>query len=377
MRHDDTIAVTELYTEKNPNIKFQCEFMGGSDYWQKLNTLVAANDMPDVFQVGNNFRTYQSAIEPLEPYVESGVLDLSDADETFLLPTTVDGQLLGVSLGTNAYCMIYDPAIFEQAGVPEPMDDWTWDDFEQACYQINEKLGIYGTGDIGFWNMVCYIMQHGEDYTIYNADGTVLGYTDDSIVTDFFDMKKRLIDTTGVYPTPDILASIKDTQSDLIVSGQAAISWQASNLYSAICEVAQRPLKIAPYPKLTADGPSGMFVRNSQAFCISNNSDYKEEGAKFISFFVNDLEANDILNGERGVPIMSKVREHLASKADDVVAETYEYMDKIGEIASHQMPAEPSGQIELEDACKRINEELAFGRISPEEAAAEFRSEAE
>ena len=225
--------------------------------------------------------------------------------------------------------------------------------------------------------MVCYIMQHGEDYTIYNADGTALGYTDDSIVTDFFDMKKRLIDTTGVYPTPDILASIKDTQSDLIVSGQAAISWQASNLYSAICEVAQRSLKIAPYPKLTADGPSGMFVRNSQACCISNNSDYKEEGAKFISFFVNDLEANDILNGERGVPIMSKVREHLASKADDVVAETYEYMDKIGEIASHQMPAEPSGQIELEDACKRINEELAFGRISPEEAAAEFRSEAE
>lgn len=377
VRHDGTIAVTDLYTEQNPNITFQCEFMGFDDYFQKFNTLVAANDVPDVFQLGNNFRTYQSVIEPLDSYKESGILDLSDTTEAFLLPTTVDGQLLGVSLGTNAYCMIYDPAIFEQAGVAEPTDDWTWDDFEQACYQITEKLGIYGTGDISFWNMACYIMQHGEEYSIYNEDATGLGYDDDSIVTDFFNMKKRLIDTDGVYPTPDILASIKDTQSDLIVSSQAAISWQPSNLYSAICEVAQRPLKMVPYPKLTADGPSGMFVRNSQAFSISNNSSYKDEAAKFVSFFLNDLEANELLNGERGVPIMSKVREHLASQADDVVAATYDYLDVIGEIASHTQPGEPSGQIELEDASKRINEELAFGRISSEEAAAEFRSEAE
>ena len=34
--------------------------------------------------------------------------------------------------------------MFEEAGVAEPTDDWTWDDYANAANTIHDKLGIYG-----------------------------------------------------------------------------------------------------------------------------------------------------------------------------------------------------------------------------------------
>ena len=34
--------------------------------------------------------------------------------------------------------------MFAEAGVAEPTDIWTWDDYANAANTIHEKLGIYG-----------------------------------------------------------------------------------------------------------------------------------------------------------------------------------------------------------------------------------------
>lgn len=378
VRHDGTVAVAKSYTDQHPNVKIQTEFMGFGDYFQKLNTLVAANDAPDIMQMGNAFLTYEKKLEPLDSYVEKGLLDLSDTSESFLMPTTLNGKLLGVSLGTTAFSMVYDPELFQQAGVAEPTENWTWDEFEQACKQVNDKLGIYGTGALSdFWGgCSVYVGQHGDSLDVYNQDGTALGYTDDSMLADYFRMKQRLMEHGTTYPTPDVIASIKDIQGDLIVQKKSAISWVNINQYVSLATAAARPLKVIPYPKLTADGPSGMSIRSSMAFSMSSESKYKDEAAKFISYFVNDLDANSILQGERGVSIMSKVRDHLSQGADPLVKETYDYIDLVGKIASQKQPVEPTGQMEIEDISKRVNEELAFGKTTPDEAAAKFRKEA-
>jgi multiple sugar transport system substrate-binding protein len=70
------------------------------------------------------------------------------------------------------------------------------------------------------------------------------------------------------------------------------------------------------------------------------------------------------------------VRESIAASADPVNQQVFAYIDLVGRIASQTQPLEPAGQIEIEAVSKRINEELAFGKLSPEEAAARFRKEA-
>jgi len=199
-----------------------------------------------------------------------------------------------------------------------------------------------------------------------------LGYKDDQFFANYLQMKYDLT-KAGSYPTPGELAEIKDIEGDFIVTGKAAMTWVHSNQLVALMNAANRPLNITVPPKRTKDGPSGLCIRSSQAMSIYNKSKYKEEGAKFISFFVNDVEANLILAGERGVPIMSKVRSAIAEKADETNRKMYEFVDLAGRLASNPPPVEPAAQIEIEDIIKRVDEQVIFEQITPLEGAQMMR----
>ena len=82
---------------------------------------------------------------PIDPYIEDGTIDVSDTTEAMLQTTRYEGQQVGLSNGVNTYGIAYDPAMFAEAGVAEPADNWTWDDWKDACLTIHEKLGIYGS----------------------------------------------------------------------------------------------------------------------------------------------------------------------------------------------------------------------------------------
>ncbi len=377
-RHDRTIAALELYQQQNPGITFSYEFMGSQDYWTKLSTLVASGDVPDVFQIGNNFLTYESAIEPLDSYIQSGLIDISNTNDSYLSTTRIKGVQMGISLGVNSLALAYDPEMFAKAGVAEPTPNWTWAEFEQAALTIHEKLGVFGSSMFNdfFIGMVIGIPQYGTGETVYNADATGLGYTNDKYISDYMAMKKRLLDA-GAYPTAGELAAITDVENDFLTKGTAAMTWLHSNTAVALMTAANRPLKLAAPPKQTADGPSGLCIRSSQAFSIYNQSKHKEEAAKFISWFMNSEEANAILKGERGVPITANVREALAANLDASTKATYDFISLVGALASNPPPLEPAAQTELEDIRKQIDEEVMFGLITPEEGAAKFRTEAE
>ncbi len=47
---------------------------------------------------------------------------------------------------------------------------------------------------------------------------------------------------------------------------------------------------------------------SSQMLCVSQDSQQKEEAAKFISWFENDPDCNNILQGERGIPVKKRYR---------------------------------------------------------------------
>src|SRR5690606_11664721 len=96
---------------------------------------------------------------------------------------------------------------------------------------------------------------------------------------------------------------------DFTVKEEALGIWQWSNQFVALQQIADRPFALAPLP-----GPNreqGLYLKPSMFFSISENSKVKEEAAKFIDFFVNDIEANKLILGERGVPVSGKVKEAL------------------------------------------------------------------
>lgn len=57
-RHDRTIKAIELYESLHPNVKIEYEYYSFDDYFTKLKTLVASDQVWDIFQLGGNFPMY-------------------------------------------------------------------------------------------------------------------------------------------------------------------------------------------------------------------------------------------------------------------------------------------------------------------------------
>lgn len=150
-RHDQTIQMIEMFMEKNPDIIVEYEYGGFDTYWDKITSMMAAGNAPDVFQ--NSVAYILSHAEndqllDLNPYIESGVIDLSKWDDVSKTLGAIDGKTYGLTMGNSAQCMLYDPAVFEQAGLDKPTMDWTWDDYHTALKQIQEKTGMYGDSEL-------------------------------------------------------------------------------------------------------------------------------------------------------------------------------------------------------------------------------------
>lgn len=387
-RHDRTIQVIEMYEEENPNVTIEYEYYSFDDYFTKLKTLVASDQVWDIFQLGGNFPQYMDKIYPLNEYIESGVVDVSKiSDANLKITQDTDGTQLGLSNGLNTYGIAYDPDMFAEAGVKEPTDDWTWEDYENAAMTITEKLGIYGSSSFlsSDFTAGCsvYVSESGDvgEYSFFNLDLTGMGFDDYSLLTPYIQMRADMI-SAGAYPDAGASAEITNIENDFLVTGEAAMTWVAVNQFPTIYDVCQeqgRTLKLATIPRVTKGGTTGAVIQSSQMLCVSQDSEYKEAAAAFISWFQNDVECNNILQGERGIPINSEIRDSLAASATEGQQIMYDYVDVV---TGYEVPDEvnvlsPDGQDEVVDNYLNYIQQVASGEITADEAAQKTYADAE
>lgn len=379
-RHDRTIEVIELYESLHPEVNIEYEYYSFDDYFTKLKTLVASDQVWDIFQMGGNFPMYMDKICPLDEYIESGVVDVSDITDANLKTTQdTDGHQLGLSNGLNTYGIAYDPAMFEEAGVPEPTETWTWDDYENAAMTITEKLGIFGSSSFLTSEFIAgcsaLIGQYGDvgQYSFFNLDLTGMGFDDPSMLTPYIQMRADMINA-GAYPDAGAAAEITNIENDFIVTGEAAMTWVAANQFPTIYDVCKeqgRTLKLATIPRVTSDGPSGAVIQSSQMMCVSQDSENKEAAAAFISWFENDPDCNNILQAERGIPVNTTIRDTLSAQATEGQQIMYDF---VNEVSTFEMPEKvnvlsPDGQDEVVDNYRNYIQQVADGQITADQAA--------
>ncbi|MBQ7679370.1 MAG: extracellular solute-binding protein [Butyrivibrio sp.] len=383
-RHEATTKVVEQFMAET-GINVEYEFYDFNGYFTQLDTLAAADDVWDVFQMGNNWAQYHEIIEPLNPYMESGAIDTTDISPAIVQVTQdYDGQQMGLSLGTNCRCLVYNPALFEQAGVAEPTDSWTWDDFKTASEQIIANTDAqYGMDKIEYMDiMTAACAQMGEGYNFFAMDGSDFAFKDDlSGITKMFDIFGGMM-KDGSIADPGVQNEITDEQADYICTGKSAMLMIPSNKFVALSEACAAngvTLKLALLPKLTSSSQSGMLVRSSQMVSMAKSSKNKEAAAMLIDYLVNNISANEILNGERGVPANAKVLSALAAKSDEITAQMYEFVNKVGSIpdTKNTTNAEPAAQAEVKATIQTYFERYYAGDFSTAaDAAAAFYEEA-
>jgi len=384
-RHDRTIAVVEMYEAAHPEVDIVYEFANFNDYWTLMNTQAAGGELACVINQDYAYLAEwarNGLLQPLDPFVESGAIDLSAVEDVFIAGGRVDDQLYGVSLGTNSQSIIIDVDAFEAAGVELPPLDWTWDDFEAIALQLHESLGVwaYGAPTLGD-DQIWTAMMVSLGLTPFNEDGNPLGFSDDQPIIDHFSRLLRLQEAGAIMTPEEASQYATGPENSPIVAGAAAMQYQWSNQVVAIFSAAgeDRHFRLWPMPRPANAVGSANYLKPSMFFSISATCDMPDVAADFINFFTNSTEANDILAAERGVPISSVVREHLAANLDAVGTETFTFLETVAETASPIFPPNPPGYNDIRNNVwtPLFHDPVLYGQISVEEGVALFRSEAE
>ena len=139
-----------------------------------------------------------------------------------------------------------------------------------------------------------------------------------------------------------------------------------------------RNFAVVHLPRLKHGGEAGNFLKPSQFFSVTSQSKNKVEAAKFIDFFTNNIDANLILNAERGVPVAAKVRNALKQTVSPINKTVFEYLDRVAKDAAPTPPPEPARHAEIRANVyvPLIREQVFYGVLTPEEAAKRLRVQA-
>lgn len=374
-RHDSTIKVLDMYKEKNEGVEFEPEFMGYSGYYEKIATLAAANNWPDIMQfdmIGITPYIRSGRLLDLGTLTESGALDLSDVPETVVDGGRANGTLYALPLGINTYAFGYKPEVLKKAGIEEISREWTWDDLEEICAEIVDKTDIVPTEGLSSSMFHYYLRQKGK--TLYNSEGTGLGYDDDNLFVEYFDKCLKYIEK-GWSVAPEKAVASNSIEDSEFAKGNVAFAFNWSNSLASMQETLDIDLKLLPMP---GDGKTqAMYTKPTLYFAVAADTKEAEEAGKFLSYFINDIEANTILNADRGVPVSSKVQEALKASLSPAQQNSFEYIEYVTEHSTAMDPLPPECNNELETLLTELDEQMMFGRITTKDAAAKFRKEAE
>lgn len=212
-------TILKEFEKENPGVKVKTVYAPYDKFNEKFLTMTSGGDQPDL-----------TWIQPsaFGEFVDKGVLvDLSDRvkaeiNKDELLPNIlelgqVDGKQYALIRDASAFQIGYNKDLFDEAGVPYPKDDWTWEDFLETAEKLT-KVEKGKTVQFGFENFYTpeLLTTNGGGYV--SADGKkVMIDSPESI--EAIEFGRDLIHKYHVQPT----SAQSQGLSNMFLSGKAAM----------------------------------------------------------------------------------------------------------------------------------------------------------
>lgn len=371
-RNDATQEAVNLYMEQNPDINIEVEFMDWTGYWDKLSTVAAGGNLPDIIQMDYAYLTrYQESnqLANLDEFIESGVIDTSSFQDGVVESGSIDGSCYAISLGIQPPCMVYDKDTVEAAGVEIP-EYPTWEELYDIAETVYEKTGVATCYDPSMNSLL--LLARGYGGYIYDD----LAEGDSRAVQKHFEYVEQY--TKADFAISPELWAEKDASN---VDTKPIVDLTTWNDFPFACQMptiaiaAGRDMGMCMNPKAADATAEQNYLKPSMFFSVAETSQHQEEAAKFINWFVNDVDCNKILKGERGVPVNSEVADAISEVLDDNTKTVFEYTVEAGKQSTTIDPPEPSYASEISQLLETLTDSIMYGEISVQEATDQFMSQ--
>ncbi|OPA74064.1 hypothetical protein BVG16_25265 [Paenibacillus selenitireducens] len=365
-RHDVTLKAIKLYEELNPHVKIEPEYSGWDGYWDKLATLSAAKNLPDIIQMD---AAYLGDYAKRNQLMDLTDLSLPKIDADLMEAGKVNGKQYAIPAGRNGYGMVYNKELFAEYGIEEPKEGWTWDEFFTVARDARTKLPKDKFFSID--------MSKGElEYTAYQlAKGKGPLYVDEKLNLDkdtwlewantWRDFRKEGI----VPPVDQSVADVElDAQFDNLVKGNILIKAMHAAQAGAYDGLMPGKIGVAAFPMAKE---AGSWLKPTFFWTVSSVSKQAEESKKLIDWLLNDVEAGKILKTERGTPVNNDVLNSI--QADLSVGDLLgkEMIDKISNNAQ-PFTSLPAGWTDFNKDMQSTFQGVMFNKITPEKAYEDF-----
>ncbi len=316
---EELVAYRALIEEFEAQSGVEVELVEASDrddLIARLSTSIAGGSPPDVFLL--NYRYYgqfaaSDSIAPLDDRIASS--DRLAADEFYPVAMKAfqwQGEQLCLPQNVSSLAVYYNKDVFERYDVPEPPDRWSWNDLITTAVRLtrdangNQVVGtesegtalvdVYGLGvEPSVIRLAPFVWSNGGEVvdddrkpTRFTLEGTEAK----EAVRNFLELRLAY----GVVPT-DAEVEAQDDETRFANGGLAMLlsSRRATTTFRSIDEFAW---DVAPLP--VYDEPVGIL--HSDAFCITSQSEHKEEAWDFIEYSLSAEGQSALVETGRTVP---------------------------------------------------------------------------
>ena len=315
--------VMALFRDKFPNIEGNFEFVPDS-YSDRIVTGLAGGNAPDVFLWWNFPNLVErDGLEDLTSYIEGeSSLDTSIYYPEVLNYNRVGDGIYGLPKDFTSRAIFYNKTLFDDAGIPYPTEEWTWDEFLEIATELtkgegpDKQYGFYNY--TGTYPLQYFVWSNGGDFI--SPDGAeASGYLDSPETIEALDWYVRLQTEHGLTPTKTDEATTGGP-GDLFLNGKLAMLDNGRWPQTQFLDTPDLDFGTVLPPK--SWGGDRVTVLHEAGWCMNPATGNKEEAWELIKWLAGP-EANRI-RAEAGwaVPALPSVAEDLGF-LDDPIEKTW------------------------------------------------------
>lgn len=329
----------------------------GAQYYQKVNSMVLSNTLPDIFWCAN----LDSSFQPLAasgklydwtPYVDGTAagakkapLDKNQFGPGYLDQYQVKGKQYGVPNEANTYGVFYNADMFKRAGLKLPSSDWSWDDLfndmqrltVKASGKTKQQYGLQtGWGDlydpVGL--SIYSISNGGQGLAPERTWKNVSKFSTDPQLEQGATRWSAAIQS-GEVTNPDFTAT--NTWAAFI-NGQVPMAWGGQ--WNAVAVFDGKPKINWGYAPIPRGSAAQIAPLESNAFCSPSSEKNPDATWQVISYMLttvfNDAYANDPVAPIAYVPgskgYLTNLRTHgaIGKQVAGTVQQELENKQKVG-----------------------------------------------
>ncbi|GAA4347469.1 ABC transporter substrate-binding protein [Angustibacter luteus] len=219
----------EKWNTDHPTTKVNLVYNGGNDSaLQKTVAGFTAGNYPDVaYEYGSSAAQLarQPKLVDLTEKVKASGFNWDDFYPSERLAATVDGKVVGVPALVDNLSLVYNKKLFAAAGVPEPTNDWTWEQFRDASKKLSDPAKkTYGWAYVNdasedtVWRYLAMLWQAGGD--LLTSDNTKPAFDSPAGLASLQQLRDMAVTDKSVY-----LDTGNGNYLNLFNSGKIAMLW--------------------------------------------------------------------------------------------------------------------------------------------------------